>query len=90
MNQAAAGLALRSLRTEIEVLRQRLLECIGACGGDLTSDEVLAQSKRLDEAILLFQVMTLATRQGAEAWRELGSRKGKESPACPGRATMVS
>ncbi|MGE5588241.1 MAG: Spo0E family sporulation regulatory protein-aspartic acid phosphatase [Clostridia bacterium] len=68
----AAGLGARCLRAKIEVLRKDLLEAIEANSGDLTSEEVLAHSRRLDEAIVLFQLMTPALAEICRVCADLG------------------
>ncbi|MBC7084374.1 MAG: aspartyl-phosphate phosphatase Spo0E family protein [Firmicutes bacterium] len=77
----AADPDTRCLRAEIEVLRKDLSRVIEANGGDLTSEEVLAFSKRLDEAIVLFQLRTPVVKEACRACVVL--RRCKER-ACAG------
>ncbi len=63
----AADPDTRRLRDEIEALRKGLSKVIEANRGALTSEEVLAFSKRLDEAIVLFQLSLPEIQQARQA-----------------------
>ena len=77
----AAGPDARCVREEIEVLRKDLFRAIEVNGGDLTSEEVLAFSKRLDEAIVLFQLRAPVVKGTCRACVVLSRRKAR---ACAG------
>ncbi|MGE5584080.1 MAG: Spo0E family sporulation regulatory protein-aspartic acid phosphatase [Bacillota bacterium] len=54
------------LRAEIEVLRQGLFRVIEANGGNLASEEVLAFSRRLDEAVVMLQLRMPGAREACD------------------------
>ncbi|MCR4403569.1 MAG: aspartyl-phosphate phosphatase Spo0E family protein [Firmicutes bacterium] len=74
----AADVDARCLRAQIECLRQDLLEAVEAKRGNLTSEEVLARSRRLDEAITRFYLGRPALTQACEACLGSGRRGTKE------------
>ncbi|MDI7248408.1 MAG: aspartyl-phosphate phosphatase Spo0E family protein [Bacillota bacterium] len=55
------------LQAEIEVLRQGLFRVIEANGGNLTSEEVLAFSRRLDEAVVMLQLRMPGVKEACDA-----------------------